>query len=550
MQIIIPMSGTGRRFIEAGYTTVKPLIEVDGKPVIEHVVGMFPGETRFLFICNEEHLRTTPMREILKRIAPHGKVLSIPPHKKGPVYAVAQINEHIDDQDETIVNYCDFAKYWDYQDFLDHTRRRGADGAISAYKGFHPHMLGTTNYAFIKDEKQWIQEIREKTPFTDNRMNEFASDGTYYFRSGALVKKYFARLLELGPDLNGEYYISLVYNHMLNDGLKISVYEIQHMLQWGEPRDMEEYNNWSACFRALASRADSSRNVLGADINLFPMAGRGQRFVNEGYTTPKPLIEVSGKPMIIQASESLPPASSRIFICLREHTQRYPIETNLRKQYPQARILSIDGVTEGQACTCELGLNEIGARDESLLIGTSDNGLIWNRKKYQQLIEDNSVDGIVWTFRHHPSSARHPQMYGWVKVKNGDEAVAVSVKQPISDKPYDDHAIVGTFYFRKARYFLEALQALRAKNVRVNNEFYVDSCVQEAINAGLRIKVFECDHYIGWGTPNDLRTFEYWQSCFHKMDNHPYSLTKDSLMAEEKIQEYDLRFRDFRQKYG
>ena len=56
MQIIIPMSGSGERFKRAGYQLPKPLIEVEGKPIIAHVIDLFPGEKDFLFICDAEQL--------------------------------------------------------------------------------------------------------------------------------------------------------------------------------------------------------------------------------------------------------------------------------------------------------------------------------------------------------------------------------------------------------------------------------------------------------------------------------------------------------------
>ena len=163
------MSGIGKRFIDAGYQDPKPLIKVDGKPIIEHVCNLFPGETKFSFICNAKHLTETNMRDVLSEINPNGNILEIPNHKKGPVYAVQLIEEIIDDEEEIIINYCDFGTYWDYKDFLKHTRERDADGAIPSYKGFHPHMLGSTNYAFMRDKEQWMLEIKEKEPFTDDR---------------------------------------------------------------------------------------------------------------------------------------------------------------------------------------------------------------------------------------------------------------------------------------------------------------------------------------------------------------------------------------------
>ncbi|ARU49516.1 NTP transferase domain-containing protein [Sulfurospirillum diekertiae] len=546
MHIVVPMSGVGNRFIEAGYKEPKPLIIIDGKPIIEHVCDLFPNETKFTFICNAKHLTETNMREVLLGIKPNANVVEIPNHKKGPVYAVHLIESLINDEEEVIVNYCDFGTYWDYEDFLKHTRDRNADGAIPAYKGFHPHMLGSTNYAFMCDEKQWMLEIKEKEPFTDNRMNEYASNGTYYFKKGSYVKKYFKELMDKDISLKSEYYVSLVYNLLVADGLNVSIYNIQHMLQWGTPQDVEEYNAWSKYFRDIINEKKKPVAIKNS-VTLIPLAGHGSRFSKMGYKDPKPLIEVSGKPMIIQAADCLPKSENNVFVTLKEHLNNYPVASVLKAEYPSAKIVSIAEVTEGQAITCSLGLKEVDS-ESSLLIAATDNGMIYDKAKYQSLIENENVDAIVFTFRHHISSKNNPQMYGWIKSDN-DNVIGVSVKVPISDNPYNDHAIVGTFYFRKVQFFNEALQSLLDKNIRVNNEYYVDSMVGELISLGYKVKVFEVDDYICWGTPDDYETFIYWQSFFHKISWHPYSLEKDSTVKQEKVQTLDIQYRTFEQKY-
>ncbi|MDX2470893.1 MAG: NTP transferase domain-containing protein [SAR324 cluster bacterium] len=546
MKIVIPMSGTGNRFMQAGYTRPKPLIEVDNKPIIEHVVGLFPGEEDFIFICNQDHLDQTDMREILERIAPKGQIISIAPHKKGPVYAVAQINDLIDDDEEVIVNYCDFGTYWDYPGFLSHTRGRKADGAVPSYKHFHPHMLYPTNYAFIKDEKQWLVAIREKEPFTDNRMEEYASNGTYYFRTGAIVKKYFKELMDKDVNLKGEYYVSLVYNLMTMDGLKTSVYEVQHMLQWGIPEDLEEYQNWSNYFANLIQPHQDY--TLGKDsILLIPLAGHGSRFSKEGYKSPKPLLPISGKPMVVQAAKALPQAQVQVFVCLDSHLEGYPLKEALLAAYPQAEIISLDHVTEGQAKTCEIGL---AGKDPNspVIIGACDNAMLYNSAAFKAVAEDETVDAAAFTFRNHPSSSRNPQMYGWVKTA-GDVATGVSVKVPISETPEKDHAVVGAFYFRKSEFFFKALKKMEQENIRVNGEFYVDSMIGELTDLGHKVKVFEVEDYICWGTPDDYRTFEYWQSFFHKCPWHPYRLSQDPSLEADKLKELEAKYTTHNQDF-
>jgi NDP-sugar pyrophosphorylase family protein len=539
MQIVIPMSGFGQRFIDAGYKDPKPLIEIDGKPIIEHVVNLFPGEENFLFICNSDHLANTNMREILKRIAPQGKIFEIAPHKKGPVYAVSQIFDEIDNEQEIIVNYCDFSTYWDYPDFLKHTRDRKADGAIPSYKGYHPHMLGTTNYAFMRDKEQWMLEIKEKEPFTNNRMQEYASNGTYYFKSGGIVKKYFNALMDQDINLKGEYYVSLIYNLLVKDNLKVSIYEIQHMLQWGTPADVEEYNMWSNLFRRLTENTPP----LKTDANLLiPMAGLGSRFTKDGYTTPKPLIEVSGKYMVEQAMNSLVQTNKKYLIAQREHEKEYHFSDALK----DCNIIQIDGLTEGQAITTEFGVKEL---DKSpIFIGACDNGMLYDAKKLDSILK-TEPDIMAFTFINYPGANARPEMYGWVATDSENNISAVSVKKAISDSPERDHGIVGAFYFKNPQTYEQCLKYLKDNEIRVNGEFYIDSMLEAGIKLGLKLKAFPIDYYLCWGTPNDLKTFQYWQSFFHKCSWHPYTIEKDCMMDQSKSTDYIKCFNAHQQEH-
>ena len=242
------MSGIGKRFIDAGYKNTKSLIEIDGFPIIKHVVDLFPGVDDITFICNDIHLRETNMREVLKRISPNSKILEVVDNVKGPVNAIKQAFEIIDDNKQTIVSYCDYGTYWDFEKFVNYVNFNNYDGSIPCYTGFHPHMLGSDNYAFCKEKNMELIQIKEKEPFTQNKMNEYASNGTYYFKSGWILKKYAKQLMDLDININGEYYVSLIYNLLVNDNLKVGIFEIENMLQWGTPYDLENYKSWSKYF--------------------------------------------------------------------------------------------------------------------------------------------------------------------------------------------------------------------------------------------------------------------------------------------------------------
>ncbi len=533
VQVIIPMSGMGQRFIDAGYLVPKPLIMVDNKTVIEHVINLFPGDNDFIFICNDLHLRQTNMKPILNKICPIGKIYEVPVEgRQGPVHATSLIFNEISNTDETIVSYCDYGTMWDYDMFLKDTRARNADGAIACYRGFHPHMLGTDNYAFLKETEtgsRWMSAIQEKKPFTDNRMEEYASNGTYYFKTGEIMKKYFNKLMELELKVKNEYYVSVVYNLLIEDNLTVSIFEIEHMLQWGTPYDLEVYKNWSNYFSNIIKKQPEFVDNLGI-TTVLPMAGRGSRFSEKGYAVPKPLLKVNNLPMVVQAIKCLPQSQDNIFICLDEHLNKYQLKDNLEYSFPKSKIFGIDGVTEGQACTTEIGILKAKLNlEKPILITACDNGVYYDVKKYQSLVNDKTNDVIVWSFRNEPTSKNNPNMYAWMETDKNDFVKNVSCKKFVKGihDVKNSHVIIGTMFFRKAKYFIDGLQKNYQENIRSNNEFYVDDVLNQNIKDELRVKVFQVKNYICWGTPNDYETYLYWQNFFNKCTWHPYKIEND-----------------------
>lgn len=535
VQIVIPMSGVGQRFIDAGYKDPKPLIMVDDKPIIEHVVNLFQGEKDVTFICNEIHLENTNMSQVLETICPTSRIFNVPNDgREGPVHAVSLVFDKIDDNKEVIVSYCDYGTDWNYDEFLKDTRCRDADGAVACYKGFHPHMLGTDNYAFLRETTQgtrWMDCIQEKTPFTDNRMNEWASNGTYYFKTGAIMKRYFQQLMDLKQKVKNEYYVSMVYNLLVEDNLKVSIFGIDHMLQWGTPYDLEVYQDWSNYFNNITIKQKSYKDELNTTL-ILPMAGAGSRFSKMGYSLPKPLIDVNGLPMIIQAVNCLPDTTHKVFICLEEHIKTYSgLKSTLETNYNRCDIIPINDITEGQACTTEIGIVRGKINIENpCLISACDNGVYYDKDEYEKLLKDETIDVIVWSFSNHPTSRNKPSMYAWLETDDNDFVKSVSCKKFIEGvhDVKNSHVIIGTMFFRKGKYFMEGLKANYRENIRSNCEFYVDDVINQNIKNGLKVKSFVVNNYICWGTPDDYETYCYWQTFFDKCSWHEYKKDKDT----------------------
>ena len=346
-------------------------------------------------------------------------------------------------------------------------------------------------------------------------MSEFASAGNYYFKRGSYIKKYFKKLMDEDININGEYYVSLIYNLMVQDNLDNRVYEVPYMLQWGTPGDLDIYNSWSNYYRKAL---EGQKEVKIENCTLaLPMAGAGSRFAKEGYAHPKPFIPVNGKNMVDQAVRCLPKTDRTIYACLKGH------------QAPDDDVVWIDEILEGQACTTEKIVEQ--CEDGSILVSACDNGVFYDADKFLELVNDESNDIIVWTYRNNYTSQLQPNAYSWVNCDEDGNVSSVDVKNFKGTNPVKEFAITGTMFFRSREVFAQTLSSLYDHNVRTNDEFYVDSMLNQAINMGYKVKNFEIDNYICWGTPNDLKTYQYWQRFFNKVDWHEYKYKNDYFSA-------------------
>lgn len=248
--LIIPMSGEGSRFKDKGYTDIKPLISVMGLPMIEWVCRLYPEDIKTTFIVRDEHVHSTNVLRVLQRIRPHAQIEIVKGEKKGPMWAVNQIREKISMDDKIIINYCDFYMNWSFHDFAAFVVSNNCDGAIPCYSKFHPHYLRPNKYATVKLSGNRVVRIEEKKRWHDQFENESTSAGNYYFRSGKILLEYLDRQIQNSIQLNGEYYTSLTYKAMLEDGLDVRAYDgIKKFCQWGTPEDLENFNYWEQIFR-------------------------------------------------------------------------------------------------------------------------------------------------------------------------------------------------------------------------------------------------------------------------------------------------------------
>jgi beta-phosphoglucomutase-like phosphatase (HAD superfamily)/dTDP-glucose pyrophosphorylase len=228
---------------------------------------------------------------------------------------------------------------------------------------------------------------------------------------------------------------------------------------------------------------------------LIPMAGAGSRFAQAGYTFPKPLIEVNGKPMIQVVTENLNVEAHFIYIVQKEHYEKYNLKQLLNLISPGCDIIQVDGLTEGAACTTLLA-KELINNDEPLMMANSDQFVEWNSNECLYAFTADSIDGGIITFE-----ATHPK---WSFAKLGTDGFVseVAEKNPISNL-----ATVGIYYWKHGSDYVKYAEQMIEKNIRTNNEFYVCPVFNEAIQDGKKIRAKNIKKMWGIGTPEDLNYF-------------------------------------------
>ena len=225
---------------------------------------------------------------------------------------------------------------------------------------------------------------------------------------------------------------------------------------------------------------------------LIPMAGAGSRFTQAGYTFPKPLIDVQGKPMIQIVTENLNIKANFIYIVQKKHREKYNLDTLLNLITPNCKIVEVDGVTEGAACTALLAKDFID-NDSPLFFANSDQFVEWDSNEFFYKMNETEADGGIVTFK-----ATHPK-WSFAKINEQGLVTEVAEKNPISDI-----ATAGFYYWKHGSDFIKYAEQMIEKNIRVNNEFYVCPVYNEAIQDNKEIRIFDISKMWGLGTPEDL----------------------------------------------
>ena len=226
---------------------------------------------------------------------------------------------------------------------------------------------------------------------------------------------------------------------------------------------------------------------------IMPMGGKGSRFSKNGFVIPKPLIEIQGKPFLywsVRSIEKYVDLCDISFVVLKQHIEEYQIDAIIRKDFPQADIISVDfaDVQDGPVMTCLAGLRNI-TDDNPVLFNDCDH--MFRCTTFNEDANDGvfDYDGALLTF-----TSDQPQ-FSYIRYENG--AIVGTVEKEV----VSNHAICGAYVVKNAELFKS--MAEEYYSVCSYKEFYVSGVYNVMCARGLKVKNYLTDFHVPFGTPEE-----------------------------------------------
>ncbi len=489
MIVLIPLAApTDPFFSRSDYHFPKPLIELQGRPMVELVIDnlrTLDEDVRFVFVLRSEDCRAFNLDQVV-RLAARGAadVVILDRPTDGALCSCLMAIDHIVDGEPLVVANGDQILDIDLPGAISSFRRASADAAVITFDSVHPR------WSYVRLEDGRVIEAAEKRPISRN-----AVAGFYYFRDGADFVACAMDAVKAGQSSDGRFFISASLNQAVLRGLNVRHLDMreENYHSFYSPQRLDHYAR-------LLEAETLSRAASRGPLVVIPMAGQGSRFAKAGYAKPKPFIDVAGKPMIEQVMENLAtPGASYLLLARPEHLEAEPEAAAALETSGDVTFLQVDKLTEGAACTVLLARRLIDG-DRPILIANCDQIVDFDCAEFIADCEQRGLDGSILCFR---DAALDPK---WSFARVGPDGLVEEVQEK---KPISDLATVGLYYFARGSDFVDAAIDMIARNERVNGEFYVCPVYNYAIRQKKRIGVYEipADAMHGIGTPEDLEQY-------------------------------------------
>lgn len=230
LNVLVPMAGAGSRFKEYGYDVPKPLIEINGKLMIQHVVDSLNLDANFIYVVQKSHNLEYNLSTILNLITPNCKIVEVDGLTEGAVCSTLLAKELIDNKNPLMIVNSDQYVEWDSSNFYYKMSEDNVDGGIVIFDA------SEAKWSYVKISNGYVIETAEKNPISND-----ATVGIYYWKKGSDYVKSAENMINKNIRVNNEFYICPVYNEAIKDGKLFAPYKVNKMWGLGTPEDLKFY---------------------------------------------------------------------------------------------------------------------------------------------------------------------------------------------------------------------------------------------------------------------------------------------------------------------
>ncbi len=489
MNIIIPATGIGKRFKEAGYKELKPFIKVmKDKVILDYVIECFDTQKDVFYFIIQECEKNKFEDFILSRKI-NAKIIVYKGQKLGPAGSLYGVVSQLQDilNEEVIISYCDFGQEWNYRDFIQFTQENlDVQAIIPCYTGYHPHLLPLENvYAVCKvyDNTYKVYEVIEKYN-SKNKFEEYYSSGIYYFRTLKLAIEAIKKQIEAKDKVFGEYYISMTNNYLEN----VLCYPfIEKFYQFGTPKDFEYAK------KKLNSQ-DVNNEKIKIQNTIILSAGRGERFLNLNFNQPKPFLPLGKTSIIENIIDTLKDVETKI-ICVGAQDH---------KKYWESIKQEVRFVKPNKIGAAYSYKESCGNLSGDVLILPCDLIAKHITKEFIRLQKEYEV--IVFVTHASKYNVNNSHYFTWVDGEN-NKIDSIFVKNRSNDA---NLVMIGSFYFKANSLLLEYINKIFQEDIKTNGEFYIDNVFDLLIKTH-KVGYVIVSNYFSYGTPDEYMENKYWR---------------------------------------
>lgn len=490
INLLIPMVGTGKRFQNAGYVTYKPFIPIQGKPMVQHVTDAFPNDVKKHIITSITLLTKKQHDFLVNDLACH--LIDVSLHQEGPAYSIYQARSQLPLDESFFIAYCDIYWTWNFNEVANHIQE---DGIIFTRTGYHPHLVNNNYSAFClpsKDDQSKLAEICEKSSYTDDWLSEPLSIGAFYVKNGREMMAGIKDTIENDIRISNEFFPSLLFNFLVNNGANIRLHDIDFFIHWGVPEQLNDFLRWKEVLEYEESKHICNQPYF--QTNIMMMAGQGRRMQSLSRQ-PKGLLDIENILLYQHIMKMFPSSSTTIIASPLLHDKLQQLGV------PKETIYPLKHQTPSQFDTLINAKNLLCNTSDFFLTSCDAYG-IFDPHQLAEFIHKHQPDAIIFTFipslMHKKLSAQHTHV-----TVDGHRVTDVHIKSQTSD---NDLGLAGFFWVQDGNIF----QSIEETPKNNQLEMSADHVFKYFIDKNYKIMHYTLRQYIHLGTPEEFLEYQYW----------------------------------------